>query len=156
MNPIFLIFLVFVMIQCFFFIFSLIAEVIYDFFLRWWILFFHSLIKSTLLAGKEKLFPYLFIFFCTKANNKKNRVMSSEFGKLILYIWKSFPSKISAARDNFLRLFSSSKRFWFSFFTFKRGVIQTSVEYLNQFLIDTHFTSIARRYQLVNSVHFFK
>ena len=155
MNPIFLIFLVFVMIQCFFFIFSLIAEVIYDFFLRWWILFFHSLIKSTLLAGKEKLFPYLFIFF-TKANNKKNRVMSSEFGKLILYIWKSFPSKISAARDNFLRLFSSSKRFWFSFFTFKRGVIQTSVEYLNQFLIDTHFTSIARRYQLVNSVHFFK
>ena len=70
--------------------------------------------------------------------------MSSEFGKLILYIWKSFPFKISAARANFLRLFSSSKRFWFSFFTFKRGVIQTSVEYLNQFLIDTHFTSITR------------
>ena len=82
--------------------------------------------------------------------------MSSEFGKLILYIWKSFPSKISAARANFLRLFSSYKRFWFSFFTLKRGVIQTSVEYLIQFLIDTHFTSIVRRYQLVNSVHFFK
>ena len=98
----------------------------------------------------------IYLFFFTKANNKKNRVMSSEFGKLILYIWKSFPSKISAARANFLRLFSSSKRFWFSFFSFKRGVIQTSVEYLNQFLIDTHFTSIARRYQLVNSVHFFK
>ena len=155
MNPIFLIFLVFVMIQCFFFIFSLIAEVIYDFFLRWWILFFHSLIKSTLLAGKENCF-LIYLFFFTKANNKKNRVMSSEFGKLILYIWKSFPSKISAARANFLRLFGSSKRFWFSFFTFKHGVIQTSVEYLNQFLIDTRFTSVARRYQLVNSVHFFK
>ena len=62
MNPIFLIFLVFVMIQCFFFIFSLIAEAIYDFFLQWWILFFHSLIKSTLLAGKENCFLIYFFF----------------------------------------------------------------------------------------------
>ena len=35
-----------------------------------------------------------------------------------------------------------------SFFAFSHGIIQTSVEYLNLFLFDTHFTSIARRYQL--------
>ena len=38
---------------------SLIADTIYDFFLGWWVLcflfFFHSLIKSTLLAGKDLL-----------------------------------------------------------------------------------------------------
>ena len=107
MNPIFLIFLVFVMIQCFFFIFSLIAEAIYDFFLRWWILFFHSLINRLYLPVKKIVSLFIYFFF-TKANNKKNHVMSIEFGKLILYI------------------------------------------------IDTHFTSIARRYQLVNSVNFFK
>ena len=35
-----------------------------------------------------------------------------------------------------------------SFFAFSRCIIQTSVEYLNLFLFDTHFTSIAQRYQL--------
>ena len=42
-----------------FLISSLIADTIYDFFLGWWVLcflfFFHSLIKSTLLAGKDLL-----------------------------------------------------------------------------------------------------
>ena len=33
-----------------------------------------------------------------------------------------------------------------SFFAFSRRIIQTSVEYLNLFLFDTHFTSIAQRY----------
>ena len=37
------------------FICSLIDDAIYDFFLGWWILFFQSLIKSTLLAGKDLL-----------------------------------------------------------------------------------------------------
>ena len=32
--------------------------------------------------------------------------------------------------------------------TISRGIIQTGVEYLNLFLFDTHFTSIAQRYQL--------
>ena len=36
----------------------------------------------------------------------------------------------------------------FSFFAFSHGIIQTSVEYLKLFLFVTHFTSIARRYQL--------
>ena len=42
-----------------FLISSLIADTIYDFFLGWWVLcflfFFHSLIKSNLLAGKDLL-----------------------------------------------------------------------------------------------------
>ena len=36
----------------------------------------------------------------------------------------------------------------FLFFAFIHGIIQTSVEYLKLFLFVTHFTSIARRYQL--------
>ena len=47
--------LVFVIFQRFFLIFSPIANAIYDFFLGWRILCFHSLIKSTLFAGKELL-----------------------------------------------------------------------------------------------------
>ena len=36
---------------------------------------------------------------------------SSKFRKLIFYIWNSFPSKMSAALTNLLRLFNNNKSF---------------------------------------------
>ena len=45
---------------------------------------------------------YLLNLF-TKANNGKNCPTPSEFRKLIIYIWNSFQTKISAALANLLR-----------------------------------------------------
>ena len=82
-------------------------------------LFISAFQQMRISIGERKKGKFFKNFF-TKANNKKIisndfftkrlsfiALKSGEFRKLILYIWNSFPSKISVALANLLRLFSS-------------------------------------------------